>query len=314
MKAFSRILMIGLLCFAVASRAAAESTKFDWASYGIATTPVRNQGNAQTCWALAATQALEANWAYRNKETVQLSAQPIIDRTGINKASPLAVGFDVLKANGVALESKYPYTGSPAPMPQSETPYRAASFGYVSHDPRANTPEGLKKALLDHGPIVVGVETTPAFNAYKSGVFRENATTENNLHFVLLVGWDDSLQAWKIKNSWGEQWGLGGYMWIGYGCNSIGIGAAWVEAERRTIAPQVGTHATVTPPKPSLGTLTYTKVATRSSSITELPMPIAPPSNASTSNSNHTLERLPIRLITETYQENGITQVRVVVR
>lgn len=308
MKPLFRTLLIALLLFSAATRAAAESTKFDWANYGVATTPVRHQGNNPVCWAVAATQALEANWSLRNRTTVQLSAQPILDRTGSDAASQLVVAFDVLKANGVALESKYPFTGKPATPRHIEKTYRAASWGYVSQDPRGNTAEGLKKALLEHGPIVVGVEATPAFNAYRSGVFRENATTENNIHFVLLVGWDDQQQAWKVKNSWGEAWGLNGYMWIGYGSNQVGIGAAWVEAEKQTNSPAT-TDVPAAFAKPTLRTLPKTAAPeTPSLPINRLPMPASHASNVSN------LERLPIRLATETYEIDGVTQVRVIVR
>ena len=58
-------------------------------------------------------------------------------------------------------------------------------------------------------------------------------------HGVTLIGWDDSKVAgdrkgaWLIKNSWGTGWGTAaggperGYMWIAYGSNNIGYGAAW---------------------------------------------------------------------------------------
>lgn len=57
-------------------------------------------------------------------------------------------------------------------------------------------------------------------------------------HGITLVGWDDAKQAWLIKNSWGTTWGETagygseqGYMWLAYGCNNAGLGAAWVQAK-----------------------------------------------------------------------------------
>ncbi|HOA06363.1 MAG TPA: C1 family peptidase, partial [Spirochaetota bacterium] len=47
-------------------------------------------------------------------------------------------------------------------------------------------------------------------------------------HAIVIVGWDDSKKSFLIKNSWGEDWGEKGYMWIEYGCNNIGRGASYI--------------------------------------------------------------------------------------
>jgi C1A family cysteine protease len=59
-------------------------------------------------------------------------------------------------------------------------------------------------------------------------------------HGVTLIGWDDSKNAWLIKNSWGTGWGdtcgygsERGYMWITYTSDNIGYAAAWVQAVKK---------------------------------------------------------------------------------
>ena len=42
---------------------------------------------------------------------------------------------------------------------------------------------------------------------------------------LLICGWDDSKQAWLLKNCWGTDWGENGFMWIEYNCNRVGEGA-----------------------------------------------------------------------------------------
>jgi len=90
----------------------------------------------------------------------------------------------------------------------------------------------LEEALCRYGPLAVALYVDgEEFCAYTSGVYsgvRSGGQAVN--HAVLLVGWDDGKQAWLIKNSWGLGWGEKGYMWIRYGSNDVGFGAAWVVA------------------------------------------------------------------------------------
>lgn len=46
---------------------------------------------------------------------------------------------------------------------------------------------------------------------YSSGVF--NDCDDNIDHAVVLVGWKEGV-GWKIKNSWGSDWGVNGFAWI----------------------------------------------------------------------------------------------------
>ena len=109
----------------------------------------------------------------------------------------------------------------------------------------------LKKALCQYGPISVALLATPKFQAYTGGVFQETLPDfmlykpgifggfkrYNVNHGVTLIGWDDRLGAWLIKNSWGIGWGEWagpglsrerGYGFVAYGSNNIGLAAAWV--------------------------------------------------------------------------------------
>ncbi len=62
-----------------------------------------------------------------------------------------------------------------------------------------------------------------SFKDYSGGVFKGNLPT-NIDHGVVICGWDDSKNAWLIKNSWGTTWGEDGYGWVDY--NSYDIGYA----------------------------------------------------------------------------------------
>ena len=74
----------------------------------------------------------------------------------------------------------------------------------------------LKKALVKYGPIAVNIHVTPNFVFYNSGVYFDTDClhTYKTNHAVLLVGYgNDPFDGdyWLIKNSWGLEWGMGGY-------------------------------------------------------------------------------------------------------
>lgn len=107
---------------------------------------------------------------------------------------------------------------------------RGSSWDYVNSPPdKIPSVEQLKKALVEHGPVVAPIRYDKCLENYKGGVFSEKNMKEIN-HAVLLIGWDDEKEAWLIKNSWGEDWGEKGFAWIRYGSNNIGVFAAWIDA------------------------------------------------------------------------------------
>jgi hypothetical protein len=81
-----------------------------------------------------------------------------------------------------------------------------------------------QKTWLDTvGPLVCGLTVWTDFFYYGSGVYHKQATVGGNPnkveggHVMLVVGYDDTLNCWIVKNSWGTGWGDGGFGKIGYG-------------------------------------------------------------------------------------------------
>jgi len=219
----------------------ASAPQFDWCNLNKVCEP-RRQLNGD-CWANAATEALECNYLIRNNRRPVLSTQPLLDYLKLGAGSEKEVAgktaqaFDFFLKIGTATAQAYPYTGEPANPRDAPLPYRAVAWGYVQRDEHLPTTAQLKEALLRHGPLVVDLRTTPKFQGYRGGLFEEaipEATHEKiGWHAVLLVGWDDTRGAhgaWKIKNTWGANWGEQGFMWIARGSNNLGRAAAWVRA------------------------------------------------------------------------------------
>lgn len=210
----------------------ADEAKFDWTEYeGV--TPVQDQGTCGSCWAFGTHAAFEGSYAILKKDlTIDSAEQDTLDNSGQGDCDGGWWAYQYLIDTGSAKEVDYPYQiKKGTPKSGVNRPYKAVAWGYVDSASEIPSVDKLKKALCEYGPLGITVAVTPAFQAYTSGVFNENSTEKIN-HAVTLVGWDDSKQAWKIKNSWGTGWGESGFMWIAYNSNSIGYGASWVQADQ----------------------------------------------------------------------------------
>jgi hypothetical protein len=72
------------------------------------------------------------------------------------------------------------------------------------------------RALAEVGPLSVAVYASPAFQYYSSGVFEDSACKDTINHAVNLIGYGtlNGKDYYKLRNSWGPNWGQGGYMLI----------------------------------------------------------------------------------------------------
>jgi hypothetical protein len=213
---------------------------YNWCDQG-GCTPVRDQGSCGSCWAFATVGALESALEIRRNLTTDLSEQYLL--------SCNTSGFDCgggwfahdyhwfAKPSGepeagAVLEYSFPYQADDVPCngPYSH-PHRIASWHYVS-DYAIPSTESLKQTIYDHGPVAAAVCIGDAFRYYTGDVFRTDESAvcggDGVNHAVLLVGWDDSEQAWILRNSWNTDWGEGGYMRIGYQTSNVGYAANYV--------------------------------------------------------------------------------------
>jgi len=214
---------------AAVGQCSTQAASFDWRSLG-KVTPVRDQGGCGSCWAFGTLGALEGSQLLRNNLTTNAAEQEILSCSGAGTCGGGWWAFEHLDGTGTASEARYPYTATDSACSANiATPYHSVAWGYVAANGGIPSVAQMKDALCKYGPLAVAVNATATFQAYRSGVFNENDPGNIN-HAITLVGWDNSNNAWLIKNSWGTGWGQNGYMWIDYGSNKIGYGSAWVQA------------------------------------------------------------------------------------
>jgi len=227
-----------------------DAPAFNWMTAG-KVTPIKYQGQCGSCWAFTSAAVVESNYFIRKNMNLDLSEQQFLDcaesdqpiyrggqvitvkqRAGSCQGGWYGPVFEYLKTNSAALETKIPYKSEESGCIGAGTNmYKIVAWGYVKPDAGIPSVSQMKEALCKYGPIAACIKVTPAFQAYSSGVFDEFADCNGERdinHAITIVGWDDSKESYLIKNSWGTGWGDKGYIWVKYGCNNIGYGAAWV--------------------------------------------------------------------------------------
>jgi C1A family cysteine protease len=233
-------------------------SSFIWSSSKI--TSVKNQGNCGSCFAQATVASYESAILIKNSSlsasNLNLSEQYLLDCNG-KGFSCLGGWFDVFDvfAGGLPTESSYPYAATVNSCDSGKAKYFPMdAWYYVDNSVDIPSTTALKTAVKTIGPIAVALyANTSYFKSYTSGVFDRNDSGSVD-HAVLIVGWDDSKGAWRIKNSWGTGWGESGYAWIKYGCQKIGTAACYAKpkalssngtnlALKRPVIPQYGSNA-----------------------------------------------------------------------
>ncbi len=209
----------------------ATATTFSWRDSG-KISAVQDQKACGSCWAFSAIGAYESSYLIRTPDHPDASEQDALNCSNGGSCAGGWYGpvFEWMRIAGDTKRSIVSYVGVQNPCNTKATVfYKSLVWGFVADNGSIPTVDQMKRAICEHGAISVAVRATDLFQAYKSGVFNETDPGPIN-HAVILVGWDDSKQAWLLKNSWSTVWGMDGYMWIRYNSNSVGYAAAWVDA------------------------------------------------------------------------------------
>ena len=123
----------------------------------------------------------------------------------------------MIQNGGIDTEDSYPYMGVQRYCRFSRFSVGARISSYVNIN-QGNEAE-LQYAVANFGPVSVGIDASlRSFMFYSGGVYSDRACSPYRLnHGVTVVGYGtttDGIDYWKIKNSWGAQWGQGGYILV----------------------------------------------------------------------------------------------------
>jgi C1A family cysteine protease len=190
----------------------------DWRKQN-AVTPIKNQGQCGSCWSFSTTGSLEGLNAIHNHNLLSFSEQQLVDCSGDYGNNGCDGGlmdnaFKYVAAEGIELESTYPYTAQDGTCQykSGETKFKNTGFKDVT----ANQPDQLQAAVAQH-PVSIAIEADQScFQFYTSGVLDDASCGTNLDHGVLIVGYgtQGGKDYWIVKNSWGTSWGMEGYIYI----------------------------------------------------------------------------------------------------
>ena len=201
----------------------------DWVAAG-AVTPVKDQGQCGSCWSFSTTGALEGAYFIKYGTLASFSEQQLVDCDNYKNGGRdhgcngglMDNAFTWIRKNGgLCSEQEYPYvSGTTKTEGTCKTSCNINSNSKVVSfvDVPPNSDDAMMNAVSKQ-PVSVAIEADqPAFQLYKSGVFTGSCGT-NLDHGVLVVGYgtEGTTDYYTVKNSWGQTWGVNGYIKLGRG-------------------------------------------------------------------------------------------------
>lgn len=190
----------------------------DWVAVG-AVAPIQNQVFCGSCWAFAATGAVESAYFLQSGQLTPLSQQQLLDcsqlfgTSGCDGGEMVDAYSYIIAQGGLETAQEYPYEAKDGKCRLNGSQPIAAISSFTSIEKGSSAQ--LKLAVAQQ-PVSVGVQANEkVWQMYESGVMDSDCGQRLN-HAVLVVGYgrEDGLDYWLVKNTWGEDWGIEGYVKI----------------------------------------------------------------------------------------------------
>merc|ERR550537_1045842 len=159
--------------------------------------------------------------------------------------------FGWIEKHGICTEEEYPYTSGAGVSGTCKTTCKPqVTLTGFTDIPKADESALMKAVNL--GPVSVAIEADKsAFQLYSGGVLDSSSCGKDLDHGVLVVGYgtDSGKNYWKVKNSWGANWGEDGYVRVVRNKNQCGISQQPSYPTGATVSP--GPAPTPAPPTPT---------------------------------------------------------------
>ena len=208
--------------------------------------PIGDQGQYGTCVAWATGYAMKTslnakqnNWsssqlASASNQTSPIDLWHLIDRNSKNSGcngSNFEPAMDAIKKNGVASMSSVPFTGKSMKCDNvtgtGNSSNKLGEYKVIAYNSEMGggkaygmTVSNFKYWLNQGYPVLIGAELGENFMKWNSSSVITSDTKgyqgQHAYHALVVVGYSDSKQAFRIRNSWDTSWGDDGSIWVGY--------------------------------------------------------------------------------------------------
>jgi len=189
-----------------------------------------DQGQQSSCTAWATGYAMRSyyegkrrNWNFSSPGQI-ISPAYIYNRLHgfhgtCDTGTPISDALDLLKTAGAPTLSEYPYLENDCSRPANPEQVRSGSefriSGWSAVD--SKKPDDAKGQLARGNPVVFGMDVSDQFeNLTGPAIYDDTTSPRTGGHAMVLVGYSERRQAFKVMNSWGTRWGDGGFGWVSY--------------------------------------------------------------------------------------------------
>lgn len=169
--------------------------------------------------------------------------------------SQISDALNLLRQQGVAPLSDFAYDDRQcSKMPDAAVKQSARQYA-IADWRRVNVQDEMevKTQIASGFPVVIGMVVDNAFQSLRHGQIYSTPDGLNaGGHAMVVVGYDDSRNAFKVINSWGKSWGDNGFGWIDYKTfkNSVREGYVAQDIVTNPPSPNPAPTPPITPPAP----------------------------------------------------------------
>ena len=220
----------------------------------------RSQGQQGSCvgWAVANLKAYqeetERHWSVNSHRfSASFIYNQIRQSQDCNGGSYYTDALNVLRRDGIASLADFPYDETTcSAQPDAATKQKARPFS-VADWRRVNVQDEteIKTQIASGFPVLIGMVVDAKFVGLTGdAVYDGPGGTTLGGHAMVVTGYSDQRNAFRVLNSWGTDWADGGLGWISYAAFRSTVREGYVVQDIVVNPPPVPQPPTPQPPSP----------------------------------------------------------------